>query len=310
MSRKQRSVFLKSQYFEMPRAGKLDEQIEELADDFDAGKLTGERFEGAGIVVIGESASGKSKEIDEALKRLKTKMPKMECGLENRILQEALVGETTWKALGLQLLEKLGYPLAASRTEHEIWSRVRSQLKGQGIWLVHIDECQHMFETLGETETKKVINSLKTFMKHRDWPVALILSGIPKLLDKVNLDPQFRNLMTPFTLAPLDRNSDDLYEIDTVVYSLGEALGIDVDALRDTDVYQRISFGHEDLYGKIFRFIFYVFKTLPEDETTLTIDHLAEAYEKKTWCTPAHNVFIRDDYMECNVKELMAGMDE
>jgi len=36
-----------------------------------------------------------------------------------------------------------------------------------------------LFQTLGATETKKTLNAMKTLMKHREWPVALVLSGIP-----------------------------------------------------------------------------------------------------------------------------------
>ncbi len=307
MTRVQRRAFLKSKYFRMPRADELDARLRDVVDDFDAGKLSGERFEGNGLVVIGESGSGKSKEIDKALERLATDGTALECGLEKRFLQDALDGETTWKALGLQLLNKLGYPLAASRTEHEIWSRIRTQLKGQGIWLLHIDECQHMFQTLGDKETKKVINSIKTFMKHREWPVVVILSGVPELLDKVNLDPQLRNLMTPYLLRPLAPHSEDLEEIDTVVFELGEALGLDVSGIRNEDTYLRMSYGHEDLYGKVIRFIVNAFSSLSEGETRVTVSQLADQYAQYTGCTPGQNVFLREDYEACNVKALMAS---
>ncbi|UTH48863.1 TniB family NTP-binding protein [Loktanella salsilacus] len=302
----QRRAFLKSKYFKMARAEELDARLRAIVDDFDAGKLSGERLEGQGLVVIGESGSGKSTEIDKALERFLADGSALECGLEKLILQVALDGETTWKALGLQVLTKLGYPLATSRTEHEIWERVRSQLEGQGIWLLHIDECQHMFETLGEKETRKVINSIKTLMKHREWPVIVILSGIPDLLAKVNLDPQLRNLMTPYSLNRLDPRSDDLHEIDSVIYEMAEALGLDISGIRTEETYLRICYGQEHLYGKIFKFIVNVFSALPSGETMVTVSHLAGQYECDTGCMPGHNVFLRADYESCNVQELMA----
>lgn len=307
MTRVQRRAFLKSCYFQMERANELDLHLRDVVEDFDAGRLSGDRFEGRGLVVIGESGSGKSREIDKALERLTANKGKLECGLETRFLQDALDGETTWKSLGLQLLNKLGYPLSASRTEHEIWTRVRLQLQGQGIWLLHIDECQHMFQTLGEKDTRKVINALKTFMKHREWPVTIILSGIPELLGKVNIDPQLRNLMTPYALRPLDPHGPDLDEVDTVVFQLGEALGLDITGIRDEDVYMRMAYGHENLFGKIFRFLVDVFATLPEGETCVSLSHLSDQYERNTGCTVGQNVFLRADYEACNVGALMAS---
>lgn len=307
MTRVQRKAFLKRKYFRLPRADILDGLLSTVVDDFDAGKLSGDRFEGSGLVVIGESGSGKSKEIDECLQRFMAEGSTLECGIEKRILQYALDGETTWKALGLQLLERLGYPLVATRTEHEIWSRVRFQSEKQGIWLIHVDECQHMFQTLGEKETNKVINSIKTLMKHREWPLVVVLSGIPELLDKVNLDPQLRNLMTPYRLDRLDPHSTDLDEIDTAVFELAEALGIDISEIRNEDTYLLLSYGHEDLYGKIFRFIRNAFGSLPDGETRMTVSHLADLYGQNTSCSSGQNVFLREDYEACNVKVLMAG---
>lgn len=124
-----------------------------------------------------------------ALIRLKQNRPSLESGIETKFVQIALDGETMWKALGIQVLNEIVYEMSAKRTEHEIWARLRIQLQGQGIWLLHIDECQRLFQTLGEKETRKVISAQKTLMKHRQWSVISILSGIPELLDKVNLDP-------------------------------------------------------------------------------------------------------------------------
>ncbi|EGJ20324.1 hypothetical protein RSWS8N_19229 [Cereibacter sphaeroides WS8N] len=169
-SRVARRALLKSQYFHMPRADALDAALGDAVEDFDAGNLTGRHFEATGLVVIGESGSGKTTEINEALRRFAADPRPLECGLDRRFVQLALNGETTWKALGLELLKQLGFEVSARRTEHEIWSRARTQLQGQGIWLIHIDECQHMFQTLGNNEVRKVLNALKTFMKHRDCP--------------------------------------------------------------------------------------------------------------------------------------------
>jgi hypothetical protein len=55
-------------------------------------------------------------------------------------------------------------------------------------------------------------------MKHREWPVALVLSGIPELLDKVFFDPQLREIMSPYVVEPFDPMSDDLHEIDSAFY--------------------------------------------------------------------------------------------
>ncbi len=152
-----------------------------------------------------------------------------------------------------------------------------------------------------------MINSIKTFMKHRDWPVVVVLSGIPELLEKVNLDPQLRNVLTPYYLHPLDPLAKEGFdEIDTVLYGFSEATGIGIDAVRNEDV--RMCHGHGNMYGRVFRFLVDVFASLPVDLSELTVGFLADRYALKTGCIPGQNVFLRDDYLGCDVEALMAGM--
>ncbi len=284
---------LKSMYFYMSRAEELDEVLASVVDEYDAGALTSQHFEGCGLVVVGESHSGKTWEIDHALARMAEGGDLLECGREKRFTQFALNGETTWKAMGLQITKELGYEMSPRCTEHVIWSEIRKRLQQDGVWLLHIDECQHMFQTLGENETRKVLNSIKTFMKHRDWPIVVVLSGIPELMDKVNLDPQLRNLITPCFLPPLDPLAEDAFdEVDTVLCGFSQATGIGVSDVRNEDVYARLCHGHGNLYGRIFRFLMDVFAALPADQSELSVEFLADRYASRTGCVPCHNVFL------------------
>jgi hypothetical protein len=307
ISRLQRRTLLKSKYFRMGRADELDAALNFSVEDYEAGVMTGDHFEGTGIAVIGESGSGKTKEINALLKRFGDKPDMMESGLERKFLQYALAGETTWKALGLQLLALLDYPLKANRTEHEIWSRVRFQMKARGIWLLHIDECQHMFQTLGSNESKKVINSIKTCMKDREWPILVVMSGIPELLEVVNLDPQLRNLVTPISLRCVDTGRD-LADLDAAFVGYCSLVGGDVEGLREKHIYERMAHGHEYLFGRVFRFMVEALASLPDDQSTITVEHLADCYARKTGCIPGFNVFLQDDFFDCDVSNLMPSI--
>ena len=305
-----RRAKLKALFFQMSRADALDEKLQAVIDDFDAGVLSGKHWEGNGLVVVGESNSGKTEEINRALDRFASQTASLECGRETNFLQIALEGETTWKALGLTVVRELGYEMAARKTEHEIWSQARRQLERTGTWLIHVDECQHMFETLGDKETRKVINSIKTLMKHRHWPVVVVLSGIDDLLGKVNLDPQFRNLMTAFHMGPINPMLDaDLDEVDTAFVGYAAAVGVNIDRVRSEETYRRLCYGHGNLFGRVFKFMVDLFANVPPDCTDMTIDMLAERYAARSGCMPGHNPFLRDDYHACDVDNLLAGVD-
>lgn len=303
-----RKAYLRNMYFHMLRAEELDEILRAAVEDYDSGVLTGDLFEASCVTIVGESNSGKTREIRHALGRLQENLPTLECGRETRSVSIFLDGETTWKSLGIKILEHIGYQISPRRTEHEIWSRVRLQLKMQGFWIVHIDECQHMFETLGETDTKKVLNSIKTLIKNPDWPVVVVLSGISALLSKVNLDPQLRNMTSAYHMRPLDPLSDqDLNEVDTAFYHYAGACGVSIDRVRNEDTYRRLCYANGNHFGRVFKFMVDVFANLDDDQTELTISVMAERYAVKTGCVPGHNPFIRDDYELCEVDELLAG---
>lgn len=311
MSFAMRKARLRKMYFHMSRAEELDSLFNAAVDDYDSGVLVQDLFEACCLTIVGESNSGKTREIRHAISRLRETRPTLECGREVRSVSIFLDGETTWKSLGIKILEQVGYHMSPRKTEHEIWSRVRQQLRTQEIWLVHIDECQHMFETLGEKDTKKVINSIKTLIKNPDWPVVVVLSGIPELLSKVNLDPQLRNLTSAYHLRPLDPYSEhDLNEVDTAFYHYAEARGVGIDNIRDEDTYQRVCYAHGNHFGRVFKFFVDVFANVDDDRTEIDIAMLAERYAAKTGCMPGHNPFICPDYKLCEVDELLAGMED
>ena len=205
----------------------------------------------------------------------------------------------------MQILEDLGYPNSARRTEHEIWHRVRLQMEGQGIWMLHLDECQHMFQTTGDRETKKIINSLKSRLKNRNWQVVLILTGIPELVEKHAEDPQLHDKFSWQALRPIDLDSGDLDELDTAFCGFANAIGIDVSSVRRDDIYRRMSYGHGDLFGRTFRFMIEALATLPTGETMLTEEHLADRFAARMIVNiPANNVYLRDDYLSCDVTSI------
>lgn len=304
-----RKARLRNMYFHMARAEELDRLFREAVVDYDSGVLTDDVFEASCLTIVGESNSGKTREIRHALARLKENTPTLECGREVRSVSVFLDGETTWKSLGIKILEHVGYNMSPRKKEHEIWSRVRQQLRAQGYWIVHIDECQHIFETLGKNETKKVINSIKALAKNPDWPVVVVLSGIPELLQKVNSEKQLMNPTSAFYLQSLDPLSEsDMELVDTAFYHYAEARGVNVDGIRDDDTYRRICYAHGNQFGLIFKFMVDVFANVEDDQPEVDLSMLATRYAAKTGCVPGHNPFIREDFQLCAVDELLAGV--
>ena len=115
--------------------------------------------------------------------------------------------------------------------------------------------------------------------------------------------------MTPCYLPPLDPLAEDAFdEVDAVFCGFSQATGIGICDVRNEDVYLRMCHGHGNLYGRTFRFLVGVFASLPVDQPELTVEFLADRYSSRTGCVPDHNVFLREDYLACDVETLMAGI--
>jgi hypothetical protein len=88
----------------------------------------------------------------------------------------------TPKALGLEILSALGYPISASRTQAYIFATVRERLQRLGILVLHLDEVHNVLESASEREIREIRKVLKTFLVSDTWPVVLILSGLPQIV--------------------------------------------------------------------------------------------------------------------------------
>src|SRR5699024_5479468 len=96
----------------------------------------------------------------------------------------------TLKGVGISCLNGLGYPLMRDRTAGIIWELVQSHLRELQIMFLHLDEAQDLMGSQSEREMLAVVNTLKSVMQNRYWPVSIVLSGLPTLKTLLNLDPQ------------------------------------------------------------------------------------------------------------------------
>jgi hypothetical protein len=105
--------------------------------------------------------------------------------------------------LAIRILILLGYEITRELKENGAWLRVREQLKLQRILFLHIDDIQHVLHQLSEEEIQKVRDTLKDLMTSMDWPVQLILSGVPELLPFARKDRQLRRRLKFMNLSQL-----------------------------------------------------------------------------------------------------------
>lgn len=189
------------------------------------GLRSGGRFETESLMVTGPSGSGKTKEISDMIKRFNQSEAKLPDGKPALFIECILDAMGSWKDLGKAILRAMGYPISQSSraTRTEIWARVAYQAQERGIVGIHFDEAQHILRGKSETERLATLDAFKTLMKLPDWPLMLILSGVPELSDYVKEEPQLFRLMTCVSFSDIDlfmRDDNELPPDYTVIHEI------------------------------------------------------------------------------------------
>lgn len=147
-----------------------------------------------------------------------------------------LAAKGTWKDLGRTTLTALGYPITGKtrRTLYEIWNLVVEQAKLQGVIGIHFDEAQHILRGKSENEVLIILDAFKTLMKTQEWPLMLILSGVPELDDYVRCERQLDRLLTRIQFREIDLGSGtedpapDYEVLNEIVGSYAISAGLEV----------------------------------------------------------------------------------
>ncbi|NKM95692.1 ATP-binding protein [Rhizobium leguminosarum] len=102
----------------------------------------------------------------------------------------------TTKDLAIHILNELGVPASHSASEYDLFQAVKSQLRECGSVLLHLDEAQHLLQAETAAAVRKLQDRLKSLLSIPDWPLHLILSGVPELATLFSGDHQLANRST------------------------------------------------------------------------------------------------------------------
>lgn len=227
---------LAQRHFPLARGVKLQQTFAQLFSRHLGLLQSGKQFEAHSLLVTGPSGSGKTTEIDDMLNRFNDSGVPMPGDNRAQFASCVLDAKGSWKDLGRKTLDALGYSITSKtrRTQFEIWNLVILQAKRQGVVGIHYDEAQHIMRGKSEAEVMSVLDAFKTLMKSHDWPLMLILSGVPELGGYVQLEPQLDRLMTRIEFGEIDLNSgegepaQDYHTLNEIVGSYAISAGLDV----------------------------------------------------------------------------------
>lgn len=289
--------FLKA-YYRFPRREQLDRQMEHVVTDYFTKLDIGKPFEARGLIVTGESRSGKSKEVNSIIEKFNAEGINLPGGIPARFVECTLSGMLSWKDLGIEVLEALGTPMRAQRTQSYIWNEVEKQARLQGVIGIHFDECQHMFTETGKTTNAKVLDGFKSLCKHKRWPFVLILSGVPDLATFVNPYVQLKELLFPVHFEKIG-GQDDLEEMNNLCFAYGDKGDVNFGPLATKDFYERLAFACANRWGLVIELVIEALALCKmDDRKDISISYFEKAFAQKSGLSLGFSPFSVDDYRE------------
>jgi len=297
-------------YFRHPKheevAEHVDELLEHLLEHTDARVECGSE-EASGIAVIGESGAGKS----TMLRRIFLEHPAFPrygvIGSRCPLVTVKPEGACTLDRFAIDTLRKLGMPVqAVPRQEQRLAHMVRGQLRLMGVKVLHIDEAHHITQPANSIQIKKILNTFKCLMIDDEWPIGLILSGIPELRQVLEGERQVARRLAFVPLAGLTIASD-ARKVGKIVQQLAGLAKLGISAVHADALAPRIIHAggyqlgcaieriHEAIRLRLKRNLRRLSTDTPSPDP-LILDDFATAYARKTGVEAEDNPFLAHDW--------------
>ena len=200
----------------------------------------------------------------------------------------------------------LGYPLMKDKSAGLIWDQVRTQLKEQRVLFLHFDEAQDLRGSATLRETQHVVNTLKSLMQTRGWPVGLILSGTSELKDMINSDVQLVRRIKPIEIPRLTlvHDIDAMYQL--VVDCTGHVGLQTASAILEEHFLERIMHAADYEFGLVIEItIAAIEEALMAGSLELKATYFIDAFRSRSGCLDVQNPFLALDYLRINVRKLL-----
>jgi Bacterial TniB protein len=215
----------------------------------------------------------------------------------------------TLSALGRRLYRVLtgGGILQRTLREHDIWFRVATQMSGQKVRIVVIDEIHHVLIGRNQIEREKVAETLKGLMvgelssldgeRQRKTvefpPICLVLGGMPAIKEFIDSHDQLRRRCAFSRIEPVLEGAEGLQQIKAFLQLLGRIMPI-AEGLDTPDMalrFRKASQGYLGFISHLVKQAAYLAVDQERDRID-PIEHLAEIYEEFSECGAQANPFL------------------
>lgn len=289
---------LKSKYIANPKEGELREQLElilaHLTSDF--------HDEAFGVAVSGPSGAGKTTMVREALHSIKAFAPYRDeyNNPMNVYLRVRTPPACSMKTLGRRILRAAGYPLGdKEKSEGLIWTDVADTLRRKNCHILVFDEFQHALKAKQVKGPDHITDTVKAVMQEEDWPLYLIMVGVPEMLKLIELDPddQVRRRVRTIHLEDVKDTDETINETASTLALLARSCSLRVAFPVRKKFIRRLMHGGLWRHGLIIQLIKMSIEcALMERNGTLTSEHFIKGYKRLSDCDDDSNVFVSEDW--------------
>jgi hypothetical protein len=307
---------LYSAYIRSDRHTRIDRAVSKIVENA-AAAFDGTSGRRRALFVIGESGSGKSTALQNTLLMRPELQPYLN---ENGEWIHPLIYFDMPKPLKLRLfaqkiIEAAGYPLVYSdrMPEYELFELAKRVLKERSVLVLFIDEAQHALKETDKATIRNLADIIKSLLQIEDWPLHLVLAGVPALAKFIQHEPQLRNRSLVVELEPVSYPAD-LARIRLIAKGIVEehaSMKVDGELLADVvdektktayralteDFVQRLIHASEGGFGTIIDVVRMACDfAIEAGDNVVGLKHFVDCYQFLTGCQKRHNIFLSPDW--------------
>ena len=303
--RADRIAHVNARYIGTARDDKLNRLVDLLVANA-AGAAHGEPGKRRALFVIGESGSGKT----TAIRNLIATRPEFQPYEDDSgDVVSPMVSYDAPSPLTLKLLAKVGieatgYPVYGRLQENEAWELFKQRIQARSVLFLHIDEMQHAVKGNSPTKLQHLADTVKSLLQIRNWPLHIILSGVPGIVDFLDHDSQLKNRSMVMEFVP--QTSADAATIRVIVQRIVEkhaGMTLAKDA-SDDEFMNRLIHASSGAFGTIIQVVRATVEHVLHATTNegnpapevVTLAAFADVYAAFTGCVRAQNVFASKEW--------------
>ncbi|SFM31116.1 ATP-binding protein [Methylobacterium pseudosasicola] len=251
--------------------------------------------------LTGPSGAGKTEAVERLLRQHPALQPEQTSyGIRKRYVSISLKGYVLPRIIAENIMTAAGHPVGKTG-RGDAWNHVTDALMRRGVSLVHIDETQHIVKDKGkEGENEELANAIKGISNSPTWPIAFVLSGLPRIIKLPFDDEQFERRYRWVDFPDLDMDKERMLVV-RILRKLTAAVGMNIGNMSDTDTPERLAHSCRNRYARVCEGVVEAIHLALDADlgtTELTREHFAQAWTNQTRAAKVklYNPFIVDDW--------------